>query len=151
MKTALVIFNGIQFPYYLVDHAIDWSVKNDSGLHGLFVHSDKEPPEGYGFPSDINPAEQLFDSQQARRGNENVIYSQIIVFRDMARQKGVSVQTDELINPSLKDILDLTRGASVLFVDAAYSKSFILAATSFSFKDLISKSACPVELVHDKA
>lgn len=149
MKTALVIFNGIQFPYYLVDHAISWAAKNDGDLHGLFVYSDKEPREGYIFPSDIDPAENLYNKSDAEQVNVGVIHAQIKLFRDMAKGKNISVQTEELISPSLEDILEITEAASILFIDAVSDKSYLLACTSFDFKDLIEESKCPVEMVYD--
>jgi hypothetical protein len=150
MKTALVIFDGIQFNFYHADHAIDWAVKNKGDLHGLFIHSGKEPPEGYIFPSDIDPAEHFYDKKDAKQGNVNVIHSQIKLFTDMAKTKNISVHTEELTDPSLNEILEITEGADILFIDTAYRNSFILACTSFKFKDLIEESVCPVELVYDR-
>jgi hypothetical protein len=150
MKTAIVIFNRIQFSYYHAGRAIDWAAKNGTELHGLFVHSDKEPREGYIFPSDIDPAERLFNKKDAEDTNVDVIHTQIKLFTDMAKEKKVPIQTKELINPSLKEMLALSRTAEIIFLDAFYKKSFLLANTSFSFRDFIEKSASPVELVGNK-
>jgi hypothetical protein len=150
MKTSLVIFNGIQFSYYQVDRAIDWAEKNKGDLHGLFVYSDKEPPEGYIFPSDIDPAENLYNKKDAERNNENVIVSQIKLFKDMSKTKGISAYTEKLLNPSVEEILEITEGAEIVFVDEKYEKALLLACTSFKLKDLVKQSKCPVEMVNDK-
>jgi hypothetical protein len=150
MKAALVIFNGIQFSYYQVDRAIEWTEKNEAQLHGLFVFSDKEPPEGYIFPSDIDPAENLYNKKDAERNNEKIIVGQIKLFTDMARTKGISVITEQLLNPSLKKILEMTESSEILFVDEKYDKALLLACTSFKLKDLVKQSKCQVEMVHDK-
>jgi len=150
MKTALVIFNGIQFPYYVVDRAIEWGVKNDGDLLGIFIHSDQEPPEGYIFPSDIDPAENLYDKDDAEKSNVKVIHSQMILFRDLAKGKGISARAEEFVNPSPGDILEITRTADILFIDVAYDKAFLLACTSINLKDIIKQPGCPVEIVHDK-
>jgi hypothetical protein len=148
--TAIVIFNGIQFHYYLVDHAVDWAVKNKGELLGLFVHSGKEPPEGYIFPSDIDPAENLYDKSDAEKNNEKVIHEQIKLFTDMAKGKNIPVYTEQLLNPSLEDIEEITEGAEILFVDAEYDQAVLLACTHLALKKIIDNSACTVEVVHDK-
>ena len=150
MKTALVIFNGIQFHYYLVDHAINWAVKNNGDLHGLFLYSDKEPKEGYVFPSDIDPAENLYNKSDARKNNEKIIVGQIKLFTDMVKAKGISVYTEEISNPILKEVLEITEGAEVLFMDIDYKKAVLLACTSLDLKELVNESKCPVEMVQDK-
>lgn len=147
MKTALVIFNGIQFSYNLVDRAIDWAVENQAGLHGLFVYSDKEPPEGYIFPSDIDPAEDLYSKKDAEKNNEKIIVGQIKLLTDMARTKGISVNAEQVLNPPLKKILANLEGAEILFIDEKHDDAFLLACTSFKLKDLVKQSKCPVEMV----
>ncbi len=149
MKAGLVIFNGIQFHDYHASRAIDWAAKNNSGLLGLFIHSAKEPPEGYVFPSDIDPAENVFNKTDAKKNNLNVIHTQVNLFADMAKGKNVSVETRELEDPSLKELLGFTKKAEILFLDDEYDQSFILAVTSFRLKDLVQESACPVETVRD--
>ena len=150
MKAALVIFNGIQFSYYQVDRAIDWAEKNKGELRGLFVYSDKEPEEGYIFPSDIDPAEDLYNEKDAQKNNERVIEGQIKLFSDMAKAKGISASTERLMNPSLNKIAEITAGAEILFADAKYDDAFLLACTTFTLKELVKQSKCPVEIVHDK-
>jgi hypothetical protein len=148
MKKALLVFNGIQFPFYLVDHALDWATKNNGSLQALFVHSKSEPCEGYLFPSDIDPAEDIFDKEDAEKSNENVIRSQIKLFLDMAAGKNVPAQAQELINPSLPDMEKITEPADILFVDAEYDKAFLLAGEGFHLKALLKVAKCPVETVN---
>jgi hypothetical protein len=147
---ALIIFNGIQFHYYHVDHAIDWAVKNNGELLGLFIHSNKEPREGYIFPSDIDPAENLYNKSDAEKSNEKVIHEQVKLFTDMAKGKNIPVYTEELLNPSLEDVVEITDRADILFVDADYDKAALLACTHFPLKKIVNHSTCTVEIVHDK-
>jgi hypothetical protein len=151
MKLALVIFNGIQFHHYHAQSAIQWAMQNEGSLHGLFVHSDKEPREGYIFPSDIDPAENLYNKSDAAKNNVKIIVNQIKLFTDMARAKNIPVITEELLNPPLKKILGITNTASILLIDADYNKAALLACTSFKLEDLIEDSKCPVELVVEKS
>jgi len=150
MKNGLIIFNGIQFHYYHINYAMDWAVKNKTGLHALFIHSDKEPPEGYIFPSDIDPAEHLYGKKDAKKENISVIHSQVKLLSDIAKEKNVPLTTGELTDPSMAEIVRMTKEAEILFLDSEYDKSFILANTHFQMKDLVKKSHCPVETVYDK-
>ena len=149
MKKALVIFNGIEFPYYLVDHAIQWALKNEATLHGVFIHTDKEPPEGYVFPSDIDPAEKMYDKDDAEKANVNVIHSQVKLFIDMAKGKDVLATTEELTNPHLNDIIKITSSADILLIDEAFDKAYILGVTRFDLKEIKAKSNCRVEVIND--
>jgi hypothetical protein len=149
MKTGLIIFNGIQFHDYHAGRAIDWAAKNNGGLLGLFIHSAKEPPEGYLFPSDIDPAENVYNKTDAKKSNLNVIHTQVKLFADMAKGKNVSLDTRELEDPSLEEVLSFTNKTEILFLDDEYDQSFILAVSSFRLKDLVKESASPVETVRD--
>ena len=151
MKISLIIFNGIQFHFYHATRAIEWAIQNNARLHGVFVHSDQEPAEGYVFPSDIDPAEDLYNKGDAEKNNEKVIIDQIKLFTDMAKTNNIPVNTDQFLNPPLKKILGITETAAILFMDADYDKASLLACTSFKSEDLIEDSKCPVELVYDKS
>ncbi len=147
MKKALVIFNGISFPYYLVDHALAWAKKNDAGLHALFIKAENEVEEGYVFPSDLDAAEALSDSEDAEEGDEHVIASQIKLLGDMAKTEDIPFTSELLTDPSLEDILAIARGQDLLFIDHNFNELGILTATEFSLKELIKKTPCPVEVV----
>lgn len=147
METGIVIFNGIQFSLKLVNRAIEWAEKNRGSLQALFLHSAKEPPEGYIFPSDMDPAENLYDKQDARKSNEAIIHSQVRLFRDMAAAKNIPAQTWELTDPSIKNILEIMEGATILFMDADHDKAFLLKAPHLSLKKIEEHCRCPVEIV----
>jgi hypothetical protein len=68
----------------------------------------------------------------------------------MAKGKNIPVYTEELLNPSLEDVVEITDRADILFVDADYDKAALLACTHVTLKKIVNHSTCTVEIVHDK-
>lgn len=147
MKKALVIFNGIRFPFYVVDHAIAWAKKNSASIQALFLKSEDEVKEGYVFPSDLDAAENLSDAEDTEKGNIHVIQSQMKTLKDMAATENITTDTELLTEPPLEEILATAKNCSILFIDADYNETTTLAVTNFDLDDLIDKSPCPVEPV----
>jgi hypothetical protein len=150
MKSALVIFNGIRFPFYLADHAIAWAKTNNANLHALFIKAKDEVKEGYVFPSDLDAAENLADDEDTEKANILVIRSQMKVLEDMAKTKDIPYNSELLTDPSLGYLLGMAKRSDILFMDADYHETGILFATSFNMKELVKKSPCPVEAVKAK-
>jgi hypothetical protein len=147
MKTALVIFNGIRFPWYLVDHVTAWAQKNNGGLHVLFIKAKHREKEGYVFPSDMDAAEALTGTEDIEHDDVLIIRSQMKLLEDTAKAKNIPYQSALLTGPSLNDILEITKGTDVLFIDAEDNESGILSVTSFTMKELVKKSHCRVETI----
>lgn len=147
MKSALVIFNGIRFPYYLVDHVIAWAKKNSAKLHALFIKAKHREKEGYVFPSDLDAAENLTGNEDLEQGDVAVIRDQMKLLKDMAKSENISLDSDLLTDPSLDDILGIAKKSDILFIDADDNESGILSVTRFTMKDLVKKSPCPVETI----
>lgn len=149
MKTALVIFNGIQFPFTLAEQAIAWAKTNDAGIEALFLVGE-EPGEGYGFPSDLNAAENLTDKEDAEKDNLRIVRSQVKLLEDMAKTDNVSCRAELLIDPELGEVMVRAKNAELLFIDAEYTNTGLLSVTSFDLEDLVDQSPCPVEKVPGK-
>jgi hypothetical protein len=147
MKTALVIFNGIRFPFYLADHVIEWTEKNTASLHALFIKAKHREKEGYVFPSDLDAAEHLTGTEDIEHGDVLVIRSQMKLLEDMAKTENIPFKSELLTDPLLKDILEIAKGSDILFIDADDNESGILSVTTFRMKDLVKKSPCPVETI----
>ncbi|MFI5129351.1 MAG: hypothetical protein ACHQFX_05140 [Chitinophagales bacterium] len=150
MKTALVIFNGIRFSYDLAVHVIVWAKKNGGIIHALFVKAKHRENEGYVFPSDIDAAEDLAGTGDIEHRDVLVIRSQIKLFEDMAKTENIPLNSELLTDPSLRDIVAITKGPDILFIDADDTDFGILSVTSFTMKELIKKSLCPVEIIKAK-
>src|SRR5690606_41955314 len=66
----LLILNGIRFPFGLLNAAIDWCKQNGSALHAIFMKAEDEVGEGYVYPSDLEAAEDLNDTQDSENRSE---------------------------------------------------------------------------------
>lgn len=150
MKTALVIFNGIRFPIYLADHVIVWAKNNSTGLHALFIKAEHREKENYIFPSDLDAAENLTDTEDIEQGDILVIRSHMKILEDMAKTENIPYQSELLTDPSLENIIGIAKVSAILFMDADYNETGILSVTSIKVKDLVKKSPCPVEMVKAK-
>ena len=150
MKSALVIVNGINFPYFLADRAIAWAKQEGGELHALFLSSGKEVPEGYGIPSDIDLAETLTDTSDTEKSSLKIIQDQMNLFADMAKTEGVTCNTELLTDPELEQVLEKTKQAQILFAAPGYGDTAQLAITRFSIQELLDKSHCAIETVSDQ-
>jgi hypothetical protein len=149
MKTALVIVNGIKFPYFLADHAIAWAKREQGKLHALFLTSGEEMPEGYVFPSDIDLAETLKDTTDSEKDSNTIIRSLMKMLDGMATTEGVTCDAERLNDASLEQVLEKTKQAAILFIAPGYGETAMQAVTDFQMQELIDQAACPVEVVKE--
>lgn len=149
MKKGYIIFNGIRFPYYLVDHAIAWAEKNKAALYAIFLKGVEEE-EGYLFPSDLDAAEKLMNKEDAEKDDEALIKDDMKLLFDMAKSKGVEIQAEELNDPSLDQALKKVKDAAIVFIDANADPEDIAAPTKFTLNDLVGKLGVPVEQVDEE-
>jgi hypothetical protein len=150
MKTALVIVNGIKFPYFLADDAIAWAKKEGAHLHALFLTSGEEMPEEYAFPSDIDLANTLTDIRDTEKDSAIIMRDQMNLFKNMAKTEGVTSEAELLNDPTLEQVLELTAGPVLLFVAPGYGDTAQLAVTRFRLQEVIDNAHCEVKIVADK-
>jgi len=144
MKAVLIVFGGISFPYNLIDKAAAWSKTNDATLQTLFIVG-KETEEGYPFPSDLDAAENFTDKDDVVRDDVEIIRGQMKFLHDIARAEKITIKSDILVDPSLKDVMEKIRDAGMLFINANYEETASLSDLSFDIKDLVDRAPCPVE------
>jgi hypothetical protein len=149
MKTAIVIINGIKFPFSLTDHAIAWAKKESAKLNALFLTSGEEMPESYIFPSDIDLAENITDIKDAEEDSLKIMHSQMHLFKNMLKAEGISGFAESMNDASLEQVLDKVKTADLLFIAPDYGESDLVAITDFSMQDLADKAPCAVELVQE--
>jgi len=149
MKKGYIIFNGIRFPYYLVDHAIAWAEKNKAALYAVFLKGGEEE-EGYPFPSDLDAAEKLMNKEDAEKDDDALIKDDMKLLHDMAKSKGVELQAEELNDPTIDEVLKKVKDATVVFVDANADPDDIAAPTKFTLNELLGKLGVPVEQIHEE-
>jgi hypothetical protein len=151
MKNGLVIVNGIKFPYFLTDHAIAWAKKEGGRLKALFLSSGKEMPEGYVYPSDINLAETLTDISDTEKDSIKIIRDEMNLFRNMLKGENIEGDVEYLVDPTLEQVLEKAKTATIMFMAPGYGETAQLAITDFSLQDLADKSPCPVETITDQS
>jgi hypothetical protein len=147
MKTAIVIINGIKFPYFLTDRAIAWAKQEQAQLNALFLISGEEMPEEYAFPSDIDQAENLKDVKDAEKASGNILQSQLRLFDTMLKADGLTGKGEVLQAPTLEQVLQKAANADLLFVAPDYGETAQQAVTGFKLQELTDKAACQVEVV----
>ncbi|RYY26558.1 MAG: hypothetical protein EOO04_10620 [Chitinophagaceae bacterium] len=100
MTKAAVLFNGIKFPFALIDRAFDWAKKEKGLLLAVFLLSKDADPEGYIFPSDIDAAEDQFNETDSVSDSQKVIDSNIQMLKHRASADGIDFQSIVLYDPS---------------------------------------------------
>ncbi|MBC7947259.1 MAG: hypothetical protein H7Y42_05220 [Chitinophagaceae bacterium] len=147
MNTIMVIFNGIRFSYELVDRVIKTAKETKAGIHALFIKAEDEVAEGYGFPSDLDAAENITNSEDTEAGNVRVIRSQMKLLEDMAKTDKIQVTTELITEPSIDDIMSKAKDVDKIFVDDHLKDAGILSFRKFDLEMLMKKSTVPIEVV----
>ena len=149
MKKALVLFTGINFSHDMAEKAVTWAARNKTSLEALFLKARKEKEEGYGFPSDLDAAEKLKDRRDAEKDDLDLIHDYEEILNDLGNENKVSVSTDILTDPTVEDVLQKTKEAAIVFVDATYDPEDVLSPKDFTLEELKRRSAAPVEVVRE--
>jgi hypothetical protein len=149
MKNGLVIVNGIKLPYFLTDHAIAWAKKEGGRLKALFLSSGKEMPEGYTWPSDIDLAETVADISDTEKSSIKIIRDEMNLFRNMLKGENIEGDVEYMVDPTLEQVLEKAKTASIMFMAPGYGETAQLAITDFSLQDLADRSPCPVQAITD--
>ena len=149
MKTALVVINGLKFPYFLIDHAVAWAKKEGAGLQALFLSSGEEMPEAYAFVSDIDLAENLKHVDDTEAASAKIFLSQMKLFNHTIKAGGIAGGAKLITDPALKQVLEKAKEADCLFIAPGYGEPEQLAVTRFTEKELIDQCPCAVDAVQD--
>lgn len=151
MKTVVAIINGIQFPHFLIDRAIARAKKEEAPLHALFLTSGEEMPEEYAFPSDIDLAENITDTEDTEKDSIKILRSQMKLFKDMLKAADISGFAEHMNDASLEQVLDKVKSADLLFIAPDQGDISLQAITRFNLQDLVDKAQAKVEVVDDAA
>jgi hypothetical protein len=137
MKSAFVIFNGIRFPFNLMDKAMDWAVAHQASLTAIFLHSSEQLEEGYGFPSDIDAAEELNTDADAERSNETLIRGYFKLLLDNAAAKKISLKIESRTDESKEELVAELKKADKVFLDGGrFEEDIPWGASRFTMQEL---------------
>ena len=149
MNQVLVIFTGINFSHAVADKAIAWAVSNKTSIQALFLKAKKEKEEGYGFPSDLDAAEKLTTHKEAEKDDLKLIRDYEKLLKHLGKEKSVRVNAEIMTDPPFERVLQRTKKAAIVFVDATYDPEDVLSPKNFTLEELIRRSAAPVEVVSE--
>jgi hypothetical protein len=116
MTKAAVLFNGIRFPFKVIDRAFEWCKKEKGSMLGVFLLAEEADPEGYIFPSDIDAAEDISDASDSVSDNEKVVESQINMLKNRAATEQIKFQSIVLYDPEEELLSDTLQGCEYIFV-----------------------------------
>lgn len=148
MSTATVIFNGIRFPFYLMDGAISWAKKNKAELHAIFLQSSSQEREDYAFPSDIDAAEKLTDETDAAQSNEKIILNYIKLVKDMCNTEHLKCNIERLKNSTLDEVIEKLKTSDRIFLDEVEDQNpSPLSNTNFTMQELFEQNPLKTEFI----
>ncbi len=149
MNSALVIFNGIKFPFYLMEYSLARAKQQESSLHALFLKAGKEISEGYGFPSDLKATEEKIDIEDGEKDDLRIINHHIKLAMDMASSENVICTTELITDCSLEKISVIIKNFNEIYVDTAYDdeNTSMLGNTTFKLTDLIEQAPSKIKQV----
>jgi hypothetical protein len=116
MTKAAVMFNGIRFPFTVIDRAFEWCKKEKGLLLGVFLLAEDADPEGYIFPSDIDAAEDITDSDDSVSDNEKVVESHIKMLKNRATAAQIKFESIVLHDPEEDLLSETLKGCNYIFV-----------------------------------
>lgn len=148
MKTILVLLNGIQLPYRVIEYAIEWAEKNSGNIYVLFLQSEKETSNNYAFPNDLRLAETETDKANAKRDDEEILSTNRQLIEEMAEAKNIPYQFKTIVNAKLNDVLEVSKNVSIIVVDEDFDDVGLpLSNKNISLKQIMHHANCPVQVV----
>ena len=149
MAKGVLLFNGVAYPFPVVDKAFAWSKQGGGSLKALFLHSGKETPEGYVFPSDLDAAENLSTTDEAEAANLRIIESNIRMLKNQASSEHIDLAVQKLIDPTSDQLLSELGDAERVFASINIDEMRILSTVKVNLKELLNDNQQPVEWVNE--
>lgn len=145
MPAACLLFNGIQYSFPATEKAIAWAQQSHGSLLALFLRAKQEPKEGYIFPSDLDAAEELNTTDEARASHTAIIDSNIRLLRNEAARQEVEIEIVVMEQPSEEELLDKMKGMEMVFISSTVIETGILTVDSINLEKFLSDLPMPVE------
>lgn len=145
MPAACLLFNGIQYSFPATEKAMAWAQRSHGSLLALFLRAKQEPKEGYIFPSDLDAAEDLNTTDEARASHTAIINSNIRLLRNEAVRQKVEIEIVVMEQPSEEELLDKMKGMEMVFISSTVIETGILTVDSINLEKFLSDLSVPVE------
>jgi hypothetical protein len=102
-------------------------------------------PEAYAFPSDIDLAEKIADTEDTEEDSAKILRSQGKVVRGMLKTEELSGNIEHLNDASLDKVLEKLKSSDLLFVDPNQGEIEMQGITRFKLQELVNKTSIQVE------
>lgn len=146
MRTILIIINGIQLPYHVVNYAIAEAKKNSFAIFALFLKAEREKSSGYGYPSDLSITEKLRPVENATIEDDKIIEDNINLVKSLVESEKIPYKSSLKINASLKEVIEISQTADLIIADEQFDESLI-GQHKFSLNKLKNKVSIPVHII----
>ena len=148
MSVGIILFNGIHYPFSVVSQATGWAIQSGSPLKAIFLQ-EKEKDEGYGFPSDLDEAQELSTTDDSNVSDERIIKSNMRMLEHEMKEKGVMIETVHLMDPTEEDLTGELKGAVRIFASERIDEFSVGSVTEFSVKEFLIKTDAPLHYVQE--
>lgn len=149
MAKAALLFNGIKFPFDVVDRAISWAKQSKGSLVAIFLKAEKIDKEGYIFPSDLDAAENLAENNAANTNLSLIIDSNIRILEHQAIGEHIEVRTALLTDPTDEELLDQLGGSEFIFTSKEIAEPGALTSDSINLKRIFKDPPSRMELIQE--
>ena len=149
MVKGVLLFNGLAYPFPVVDAAFAWSKQRGASLVALFLRACGEQSEGYVFPSDLDAAEDLSSTEDAEAANLRVIESNILMLQHHASSEHIDLTTKKLVDPGPDQLLNELADAERIFAAVNIDEMKILTTDKANLKKLLNDNQMPMEWVNE--
>lgn len=116
MAKGVVLFNGIRFPFSLIDASFDWAKERAGSLTALYMISNEAYEEEYIFPSDLDVAESFFTDADSVSADMNIVQSNLQMLKHRAETDGILLQSQLITNPSEEKLNEIVKEYDVIFM-----------------------------------
>lgn len=147
MKKAVLFFNGISLPFYVLEYAVKWAKNNESSIHIIFLKGEKTVETGYGFPSDLPIAETITSDEEALDEDEQIIKNNMKLAAEKVQLEDIACTTEIMENPEMDELMDSIADADILVIDSYFDERDSPLSHKISIKDIVEKATCSVQLV----
>ena len=116
MAKSILLFNGIYYSFTAVSRAFAWAKQTGGSLEAIFLRSENEEAEGYGFPSDLDAAEDLNSNQDAENEDDRIIHHHMEMLERNAAEEKIDLKTLLLVDPTIPELHAKCSGAEKVFI-----------------------------------
>ena len=126
MPQAILLFNGIYFSFTAVTRAFAWARQAGGTIEAIFLKAKNEDEEGYGFPSDIDEAENLYTNKDAESADEQIILNHMRMLEREAVVERIALKTSLMVDPPMSELLAKCAQAEFVFIPRKLERKDLL-------------------------